>query len=233
VSDPGAETALDAVQEALGYRFVDPTLARHALTHSSFAHESGDEPSNERLEFLGDAVLGLAIAQLLYEGRPEWQEGDLTRARAALVNRHALADCARQLGVGGWVKLGRTEQRSAGEEKDSILANCLEALIGAVYLDGGLEPARGLVRRVFGDAILRGAARDPKTEFQEWAHAHRSTTPSYHTAADSGTENDDERFTVEVRVAGEVWGTGRGRSKRVAERAAASAALERAEPGEV
>lgn len=227
MSDGASEASGPDVETALGYAFRDPTLLETALSHASFAHERAEGCSNERLEFLGDAVLGLVIAELLYAAHPEWSEGELTRARAGLVNQSSLADCAREMGLGRFVKLGRTEERSAGERKHSILADCFEAMLGAVYLDGGSAAARALLERAFGDAIQRGAVPDPKTAFQEWTHARFQCTPSYRTSGDSGTENDEQRFTVEVRVGDEVWGTGRGRSKRVAERSAAEAALER------
>lgn len=220
----------ESLAEVLGYTFRDQALLETALSHPSFAHETDGTRGNERLEFLGDAVLDLVIAQRLYRAHPEWPEGDLTRARAALVNQRALAARARELGLGGFVKLGRTERRSAGEEKDSILANCFEALVGALYLDGGLECAEVFLQRVFGLAVERGASalrRDAKTEFQEWAHAHFRITPCYEAVADSGTDNDERRFTVDVRIGSETWGRGVGRSKRSAEQAAAEAALVR------
>ena len=189
--------------------------------------------SNERLEFLGDAVVGLVVAQLLYAAHPDWPEGELTRARAALVNRDALAECGRQVDLGRHLLLGRTEQRSAGDEKNRVLANGFEAMLGALYLDAGLEPVFALARRLFGDAIERGAERDAKTEFQEWAHAQRQTTPSYHTTGDTGVDDDEQRFRVEVRLGQEAWGAGVGRSKRLAERSAARAALERAAQADV
>jgi ribonuclease-3 len=214
----------------LGYTFRDQELLETALSHPSFAHELDGSRGNERLEFLGDAVLGLVVAQALYQAHTDWAEGDLTRARSALVNQRALAGRARELGLGGFVKLGRTERRSAGEEKDSILANCFEALVGALYLDGGLDCVTAFLQRVFGPAIEGGTAglrRDAKTRFQEWAHARFRITPSYETVADSGTDNDERRFTVDVRIGSETWGRGVGRSKRSAEHAAAEAALER------
>jgi len=225
VSDAPRDPGVLRLEAALGYRFRDTSLAARALCHASFSHESEELASNERLEFLGDAVLGLVVAEALYRLQPGWAEGELTRARAALVNGSALAHCARELGLGALVRLGRTEQRSGGADKDTILAGCFEAVVGAVYLDGGMAPAVALARRAVGsDPEL---ARDPKTAFQEWAHARFRTTPTYRTARDSGVEDDDARFTVEVRVGQETWGSGTGRSKRVAERHAAEQALVR------
>jgi ribonuclease-3 len=217
----------DALEAALGHRFDDPRLLETALVHASLAHELGEGRGNERLEFLGDAVVDLVVAELLYVAHPDWSEGHLTRARAALVNKKAFAECGRALSLGAWVQLGRTEQQSGGERKDTILADAFEAVLGAIYLDAGLEPVERLVRRLLGDAIERGAVADPKTSFQEWAHAELQVTPRYETTGDSEEEDDDARFTVEVRVGEEVWGRGVGRSKRQAERRAAAAALAR------
>jgi ribonuclease-3 len=220
----------EVLARVLGYAFRDPELAELALSHPSHAHEVDGSRGNERLEFLGDAVLGLAVAELFFRARPDWSEGDLTRTRAALVNQHALAERARAIGLDRFIKLGRTERRTEGRRKDSILANCLEAVIGAIYLDGGLLPVTAFVERLFAEAVAKGSApqrRDAKTRFQEWTHASLQTTPRYRTVRDSGTDGDEQRFTVEVVVGDEVWGTGTGRSKRVAERAAAKAALER------
>jgi ribonuclease-3 len=218
--DPVAE-----VGRALGYEFRDRERVLVALSHASYAYETRGDRGNERLEFLGDAVLDLVVSEALYAAYPEWSEGQLTRARASLVRGHALAERARELGLPGLVRLGRTELRSGGAEKESILANVLEAVIGALYLDGGLAPVRAYVQRWFPEDPSASLARDAKTAFQEWAHATLRATPSYHTLVDSGVEDDDVRFTVEVRVAGEPWGSGTGRSKRTAERAAAEAAL--------
>jgi len=215
--------AVARLEVALGYRFRDAALAATALCHASYSHEAEAVASNERIEFLGDAVLGLVAAEELYRAHADWAEGELTRARAALVNGAALARCARELGLGALVRLGRTEQRSGGADKDTILANCFEAVVGAVYLDGGLPPAAALARRAVG--AEPELARDPKTAFQEWAHARFRTTPTYRTARDSGVEDDDARFTVEVSIGQETWGSGTGRSKRVAERHAAEEAL--------
>lgn len=225
---------LDAVKrlgEVLGYAFRDAERALMALSHSSYAQETRGDRGNERLEFLGDAVLDLVVSELLYVSHPEWNEGKLTRARASLVKGEALADRARSMGLPGMLRLGRTELSSGGAEKGSILAGALEAVIGALYLDGGLEAVRAVVGDWFADGITE-TTRDAKTAFQEWAHATLRETPTYHALEDSGIEDDDDRFTVEVRVAGEAWGRGIGRSKRLAERAAAKRALARSEPGE-
>ena len=230
-AEPAAEVA--ALEAALGHTFRSPELAELALRHASWSHEAEGLPDNERLEFLGDAVLGLVVAESLYRDHPDWSEGALTRARAALVNGPNLARCARELGLGALVRLGRTERLSVGRDKDRILANCFEAVLGAVYLDAGIEPAFALARRALGPAGAREEVpRDPKTAFQEWAHARFRATPTYRTASDSGIEDDEARFTVEVRIGGETWGAGTGRSKRVAERLAAERALERGAEGD-
>jgi ribonuclease-3 len=232
MSDDRNPTQDASFEEAVGHAFRDPALAELALSHPSFAHETDGTRGNERLEFLGDAVLDLAVAQLLFHAHPDWSEGDLTRSRAGLVNQRSLADCARRIGLDRYVKLGKTEQRTAGEQKNSVLANCLEAVAGAIYLDAGLAVAIEWVGRIFGDAVtgaVEPERRDPKTMFQEWAHARFRLTPSYRTVADSGTNNDEKRFCVEVLVGSEIWGAGVGRSKRIAEGSAAAAAMKRGE----
>lgn len=222
------DPACEALEQALDYRFRAPALAALALTHPSLAYESDGSRGNERLEFLGDAVLGLAIAALLYERESAWSEGELTRARAAIVNRRSLAESARALGLRELVRLGRTEERSQGRDKESILANCFEAVVGALYLDGGLEAVLPLITRCFAAPLAAGPARrDAKTAFQEWAHAAQRRTPSYHTVGDTGVEDGADRFTVEVRLGDEAYGRGVGRTKRAAEAAAAEQGLAR------
>jgi ribonuclease-3 len=176
-------------------------------------------------------VLDLAVARSLFLAHPDWREGDLTRARAAIVNTRSLARRARHLGLGDWLRLGRTEVKSGGERKERVLANLFEAVVAAIYLDGGMEPAMALVERVFGGEIRSGALleRDPKTRFQEWAHAQLRETPRYRLVRDSGVEEAEDRFAIAVDVAGRCWGEGVGRSKRIAELAAADAALVRAQ----
>jgi ribonuclease-3 len=230
VSADVSDTAV--VEAVLGHRFRDASLLETALTHPSRAHEIDGGRSNERLEFLGDAVLDLVVAQALYDAHPEWNEGELTRARAALVNTRDLAARARALGLQDHVRLGRTEQRTGGEEKDSILGNLFEAVVGALYLDGGLSPVRTLVQSAFGAELGAETSvpeRDAKTSFQEWAHARYRTTPCYRTLVDSGVADDERRFTVEVSIDDEAWGRGVARTKRIAERLAAKDALARVE----
>lgn len=222
------------LSERLGHVFADRGLLELALLHPSAAHDRDGSRGNERLEFLGDAVLDLAVGRLLYEGRPAWNEGELTRARAALVNKRALAARARALGLASYLVLGRTEERSGGADKDRVLANLFEAVLGALYLDGGLPPVFSLVERVFADALAdpeRALRRDAKTRFQEWAHADRGATPRYDTLADTGVEEADDRFTVAAILEGERFGLGVGRTKRAAEQAAARDALGRVGEG--
>lgn len=223
--------ALARAEQRLGHAFARKDLLETALSHPSFAHERDGSRGNERLEFLGDAVLGLAVAELLYAAHPEWHEGELTRARAALVNAGSLAGCARALDLGELVRLGRTEQRSGGAEKDRILANVFEAVLGAIHLDGGPAAGRAFVERVFGPALVDAPRpeRDAKTRLQEWAHAALRVTPGYRTLEDSGVDEDAERFRVAVVVGDEVWAEGVGRTKRQAEQVAAERALTRAE----
>jgi len=228
VSAEGDRANVEQLSAELGVAFRDPALLERALTHRSYAFENGGLRTNERLEFLGDAVLDLVVSEALFAWNPDWSEGQLSRARASLVRREGLARRAREIGLPELVQLGGAERRSGGAEKDSILANAYEAVIGALYLDAGLAPVKaqvdGWIARGLGDAV---AHRDAKTSFQEWAHAALQQTPSYQTIGDTGIEDDDLRFTVEVRVGNAAWGTGVGRTKRGAEIAAAADALER------
>ena len=221
-----------SLEAVLGYRFRDPELLELALTHRSSGQTGEVALSNERLEYLGDAVLDLVVAHELFAAHPHWSEGELTWTRAALVNARALATCARGFGLGEHVRLGKSERQGRGAEKDSILANVLEAVVGAIYLDGELEPVRTLVRRWFAEALAEGAApreRDPKMRFQEWAHRRYRSTPSWRVLQDSGDEKDPTRFTAAAIVKGLILGRGVGRTKRAAERAAALDALSKEE----
>lgn len=220
---------LAALEERLGYEFANQSLLAMSLRHSSHANETAAGESNERLEFLGDAVIGLVVAHLLFEANPRWREGDLTRGLHRLVDRRSLAVQARHLDLGAHLELGRTERQSGGDEKSSILADALEAVIGAVYLDGGIEPVKRLALRLFEDSLQADSprvGRDPKTQFQEAIMAEFGEFPRYVLEQDSGVEGDDVRFRVGVLVAGESWGTGVGRTKRAAERIAAEQGIE-------
>jgi ribonuclease-3 len=222
------EAGLDELEEALGHRFRSRALLENALQHSSYAHEHEGTRSNERLEFLGDSVLGLCVAHALYAAKPEWAEGELTRALHALVDGRSLALLARSLELGCLLQLGRTERQSGGQEKNSILADALEAVIGAMYLDAGLEVVDAFIARSFAQALAADAApvpRDPKSEFQERVMASEGEFPTYRLVRDSEIEGDDERFQVEVLIGGRRLAEGIGRTKRAAERSAAKAAL--------
>lgn len=226
------EPALDVLEQALDYAFRDRSRLEQALTHSSFANENEGAGHNERLEFLGDSVIGMVAAGLLYRAHPAWREGELTRALHRLVDRRGLARLARQLGLGDHLRLGRTEVRSAGREKDTILADAMEAVVGALYLDGGVEPVERFVARVFADAFAAEAPRvdlDPKTRFQEWVMETFGVFPSYRTVDDTGVEGDDGRFTAELFIADQPVARGTARSKREAERRAAREAHARRE----
>ena len=221
--------ALEALDEALGVAFADDTLREAALTHRSFAFEHSLDMTNERLEFLGDSVLGLVVTDMAYRSYPTLPEGQLAKLRAAVVNMTALADVARGLGVGDLVRLGKGEEQSGGRDKASILADALEAIFGAVYLDRGLDVARALIERLFGprlEAYMQGKGeRDFKTILQELASQRLRSLPSYE-VAEQGPDHQKE-FTATVSVAGEQLGTGAGRTKKEAEQHAAREAYER------
>jgi ribonuclease III len=201
----------------------DPALLEQALTHRSWAFENGAVDPNERLEFLGDAVLALVVTDEIFHAHPAEQEGRLAKVRSAAVKTGSLAEVARGLGLGRFVKLGRGEAASGGADKDSILADTLEAVLGAVYLDQGFATVYDLVQRLF-EARLdelagRGAALDFKTALQELAAARYAALPRYH-VVDEGPDHE-KTFTAEVVVGGQVRGRGEGRSKKEAEQRAA------------
>jgi ribonuclease III len=212
-----------ALDRVLGVRFRDDSHRDTALTHRSFAFENGLPVNNERLEFLGDAVLGIVVTDMAFREFPEMPEGELAKLRAAIVNMGALADVARDLGVGRFVLLGKGEEMSGGRNKSSILADALEALLGAVYLDRGLEAARDLIVRVFRPrmiAYVRGEGeRDYKTILQELASSEMHALPDYR-ISERGPDHEKE-FTATVYLAGHEWGSGIGRSKKEAEQQAA------------
>ena len=218
-----------ALERALGVGFADPTLLDAALTHRSYAFEQELDVNNERLEFLGDAVLGLVVTDMAYRTFPDLAEGELAKLRASIVNMSALADVARQLGLGQAVKLGHGEEMSGGRDKASILADALEALLGAVYLDRGLDVARSLIERLFlprMNAYVRGEGeRDYKTILQELASQDLRALPEYR-IEESGPDHQKE-FSATVYLAGKPWGSGVGRSKKEAEQQAAHEAYRR------
>lgn len=201
---------------------IDPELLSLALTHRSYAYEHGHLPHNERLEFLGDSVLGQAVTVLLYTRHPDLDEGALAKRRASVVSTVALAEVARGIGLGGFLKLGRGEDQTGGRDKDSILADTMEAVIGATYLSTGQDAATALVRRLveplLADPDRYGAAVDPKTSLQELA-AHLGHTPPVYAIESAGPDHD-RTFTATVTV-GEYTATGTGTSKKHAEMAAA------------
>ncbi|GAA3418560.1 ribonuclease III [Streptosporangium vulgare] len=208
---------------------LDVAILERALTHRSYAYENGGLPTNERLEFLGDSVLGLVVTDTLYRNHPDLPEGQLAKLRAAVVNMRALADVARSLGLGRFLRLGRGEEGTGGRDKSSILADTLEALIGAVYVNRGLDEAFRVVHLLFDPLITRsaslGAGLDWKTSLQELTASESLGVPEYH-VEESGPDHA-KSFTAVVRVGGEAYGSGSGRSKKEAEQQAAEAAWNR------
>jgi ribonuclease-3 len=220
---------LGPLEARLGHRFADRALAEEAITHSSYAHELGKGAHYERLEFLGDAVLGLVAADFLFARHRDHPEGELSRSKADLVSAASLAAWAEAIALGEILRLGVGEERAGGRAKGSLLADVVEALFGAVYLDGGFEAARALVTRYLDWAIERPAAArsaDAKTRLQELAQARGWELPAYAVIEEVGPDHD-KRFTVEVRLQGGVAGCGTGRTKKSADQAAASEALAR------
>ena len=205
---------------------IEPALLEQALTHRSYAYENGGLPTNERLEFLGDSVLGLVVTDALYRNHPELPEGQLAKLRAAVVNMRALAEVGRELDLGRYVRLGRGEESTGGRDKASILADTLEALLGAVYIEAGLERAAELVHRLFDplieEAATLGAGLDWKTSLQELTAAGSLGVPEY-VVTETGPDHEKE-FRAVVMVSGDAHGEGSGRSKKEAEQEAAASA---------
>lgn len=223
---------LENLQENLGYRFRDESLLRGALYHSSYANEHRNENivSNERLEFLGDAVLGFVSAEFLYSRFPHAPEGELTRIRAALVREESLFEVAQALQLGECLMLGKGEESGGGRQRPSILADCTEAVFAAVYLDGGMDCARDLIHRVLlskGDIeVAESRRRDYKTELQELVQRKPHQVLRYELVGQSGPDHA-KVFTVAVLLNGDPIGEGSGHSKKEAEQASARAALEK------
>jgi ribonuclease-3 len=214
---------MSSLEKALGIRFRDAVLREAALIHRSFAFEQDSPITNERLEFLGDAVLGLVVTDLAYRAFPDLSEGELAKLRAAMVNMTMLAEVARQLGLGAEVLLGKGEELSGGRDKASILADTLEAVLGAVFLDQGVKSSQALIKRLFWPrmaAYVRGEGdRDYKTMLQEMAAQDIGRLPEYR-VQERGPDHQKE-FTATVFLAGQEYGTGTGRSKKEAEQRAA------------
>lgn len=231
---PPAETdpedgVLDALQDRLGYRFADVDLLRCALSHRSWCAENPGQPSNERLEFLGDSVLGVVVTDHLYRTNPDLPEGHLAKARASVVSASVLAEVATGVDLGAGLRLGRGEQLSDGRSKQSILADAMEAVLGAVWLDSGFESVQPLILGLFTELIDEAVAGpgigDYKTRLQELAAQLVDDTPVYG-VSESGPDHA-KVFTATVSIGGKHWGSGRGRSKKEAEQAAAAEACGR------
>ncbi len=231
-ADASREALLSSLEQRLGRPFTERALLEQALTHSSWVHENTGvvQRDYERLEFLGDALLGLFVAERLFRDDPAASEGDLTRRKQGIVSMPALASAARRLDLGAYLLLGRGEEASGGRDKDSLLADAFEAVLGAVYLDGGTRAGRAFVRRSLGSfkGVSSGSdstGRDPKTELQERWQARSRATPGYRIVATTGPPHARE-FTVEVLVGDRVLARGHGRNRKRAEQDAAASALE-------
>jgi ribonuclease-3 len=220
--------SLTGLEERLRYRFRQPRLLEAALTHTSWANEQGVGDDYERLEFLGDAILGAVAASWLYDRRPDLDEGELSKLKSYVVSESVLAEHAEHLGLGEYLRLGVGESRSGGREKRSLLADAMEAILGAVYQDGGLEAARGvalqLLESALGERVEISELRDPKTALQEAAQARGGSLPEYRHVAEEGPDHK-KRFHVECWVDGLFLGEGDGSTKKQAEQRAARVAL--------
>ena len=220
---------MDKLEEKLGYTFTDRTLLERALTHSSYANENRGKglESNERLEFLGDSVLGMVTADFLFRTKPNLPEGDLTRTRAALVCEGSLVEVAQQLNLGSYLKLGKGEDAGGGRERPSIVADAVEAVIAAVYLDGGIGSARKIIQKFILDREEeKSASRDYKTALQELVQRESGQVLGYQLIGAEGPDHA-KIFSVEVDLNGAPIGQGKGRSKKEAEQNAAKAAIEK------
>lgn len=218
---------MEALEEKLGYRFTNRAFLENALTHSSYANENKAKglQSNERLEFLGDSVLGMVVADYLVRTHPDLPEGDLTRTRAALVCEGSLVEVAQCLELGAYLKLGKGEEAGGGRERPSIIADAVEAVLAAVYLDGGIGSARKLIQKFILDREAeKSASRDYKTALQELVQRESGQVLKYRLTGEEGPDHD-KRFFVEVDLNGEVAGRGKGHSKKEAEQMAAKAAI--------
>lgn len=218
---------MKSLEEKLGYTFQDKSLLENALTHSSCANESkGRLHSNERLEFLGDSILGMVVAEHLYRNHPDLPEGELTRTRAALVCEESLVEVAHDLGLGDYLKLGKGEEAGGGRTRPSIRADAVEAVLAAVYLDGGIGSVRKIIQKYILSREIEGlnSQRDYKTALQELIQRESGQSLKYRLTGSEGPDHD-KRFFVEVDLNGQPVGAGKGRSKKEAEQMAAKAAI--------
>ena len=229
------EVNLAKLQEKLNYRFKDISLLINALTHPSYANEKGEDfPDYERMEFLGDSVLGMIVAHTLYEKKDK-AEGYLTRAKSHIVSAPMLSRQAELLDLGSFLLLGKGEEKGRGRKKESVLENTFEAVVGAIYLDGGLEQARNFVLGVFKDIIdnysdIKVRKKDHKSYLQEYLQAQKLPTPSYNVVKEEGPAHD-RTFTVDLLINGKVQASGSGRSKKQAEQDAADQLIKKVEKG--
>ena len=218
---------LEELENKLGYHFHDRRLLEHALCHSSYANERHWDrlQNNERLEFLGDAVLELATSEFLYQNYPTMPEGEATRTRASIVCEQTLALCARDLGLGGWLRLGKGEELTGGRDRDSITSDAMEALLGAIYLDGGFANAKEFVHHfILNDIEHKKLFYDSKTILQEQIQSETEEPIHYELVKEEGPDHN-KRFTVNVVLGEKVLGSGSGRTKKAAEQEAAYRAL--------
>ena len=221
------QKSMDELQERIGYRFKKKNLLRQALTHSSYANEKhmSKLSDNERLEFLGDAVLEIVSSEFLFQNYPKMPEGDLTKLRASIVCEPTLALCTKEMDLGKYLFLGKGEDMTGGRKRKSILSDALEALIGSIYLDGGFEPAKDFVLKfILNDIEHKQLFYDSKTNLQEYVQGTLKKELHYDLVEESGPEHD-KLFKVEVVVDGAVLGKGQGRTKKAAEQQAAYKAL--------
>ena len=225
---------LEAIQKRIVHIYHDPELLTRALTHKSYANENKVPSHNERMEFLGDAVLNLIVSEYLMKSCPDSTEGDLSRLRAAVVSEAALSQIARAIGLGTYLLLGRGEEQTGGRNKPSLLANCLEALIASIYLDAGKGAAQTFVMRFFEQEIKQtcksGGTPDYKTELQEICQERLKRLPEYRVSSETGPDHQ-KQFEVSVSINGQISGQGKGKSKKEAEQNAAREALEKLRAG--
>lgn len=218
------------LEQNIGFSFQNHDLLQQAFTHPSYLHENGESTGGnyQRLEFLGDAILGMLLAEMLCMRYPAWEEGELSQLRSRLAGQDVLADRSRTLSLGEYILFGRGEEQSAGRAKDSILADVLEALIAAIYLDAGLEAARCLIARLFDDLAASPETitlgHDSKSELQELLSARGFPPPQYRLTKESGPPHN-RIFSFQILISGRIFSEGEGKSKKIAQQAAAAQAL--------